>query len=200
MFTGIIATTSKITSTEKLSEIVKITIDLPSNWSDVSLGDSISVDGVCLTIAEINENSFSCMVVEETLSVSTFGISFPDFVNLERAVKVGDRLDGHIVQGHVDQLGEILTVSNDENKILRIKFGALNRSLIVYKGSICVNGVALTISKILDGWFEVSLVPYTLEHTTLGTLESGDHVNLEFDILGKYVVNAIKNWEQDAKS
>lgn len=155
------------------------------------IGDSIAVNGVCLTIVSLQNDGFSVDVMPETLRRTSLGrLHYGDKVNLERAVVLGGRLGGHMVLGHVDEVGEVLDVSNEEGaRIVRISAPAELVPYMVDKGFVAVDGVSLTIADVDDSSFVVSLVAYTMEHTTLGKKRPGDAVNLEADVIGKYVQN-----------
>ncbi len=159
------------------------------------LGESIAVDGVCLTVAAIGNSGFAADVSPETLERTTLGkYRCGDSVNIERSLQASDRLGGHIVQGHIDCVGKALWIrKNGDYANLAVSYPAQYAKYIVEKGSIAVHGVSLTIAKLRSGQFEVALVPETLERTTLGDLKPGVHVNLEFDILAKYVEKIIKH-------
>jgi riboflavin synthase len=152
-------------------------------------GDSISVSGVCLTVIEMTETSFSADVMAETLRHSTAsGWEIGREVNVERAAAVGDRLGGHIVQGHVDGTAEVLSVTpGDKWSVIRFSLPADVAPLIAHKGSICLDGVSLTVSAVGTDWCEVSLIPETLSVTTLGQLSVGDFVNVETDLVARHV-------------
>jgi riboflavin synthase len=194
VFTGIIEELGEVLALERTSDAAVITVRAPLAVSDAGHGDSISVSGVCLTVIDQTTDSFTADVMAQTLAMSTIGsLSVGDRVNLERAAQVGDRLGGHIVQGHVDGTGEVLSVTPGEAwSVLRFSIDASLAPLVVDKGSISVSGVSLTVSNNgdeADGshWFEVSLIPETLSATTLGALSAGDRVNLETDILARHV-------------
>lgn len=190
MFTGIISQTSEVKSTKKVPAGLVVTFEKPRQWTDLVLNESVSVNGVCLTVQGLNSNSFSCSLIPETLKKTTFGELMPSIVNLERAMKVSDRFGGHFVQGHIDCVGRVTSVKNDGAEI-EVEFPAEFKNFVIDKGSITVNGVALTIAKAEKNRLSVALIPYTLQHTNLGGLNVGDKVNLEFDMLGKYAAKAL---------
>ncbi|MFI5271188.1 MAG: riboflavin synthase [Candidatus Saccharimonadales bacterium] len=195
MFSGIIETTTDINNvSDETEDGVKLTFQKPSNWDDLALGESINTNGVCLTITAIREAEYECYVMNETRLVSTFGSKIPNKVNLERALKANGRIDGHFVQGHVDKVGSIKDISKEDGTRLKIQIDPNDKKLLVLKGSVAVDGISLTLSDIESDNFEVSIIPYTLEHTTLGSLDIGDKVNLEFDILGKYVQSNLESY------
>jgi riboflavin synthase len=203
MFTGIIEELGEVLALEQTADAAVITVRAPLAVSDAKHGDSISVSGVCLTVIAQTDDSFTADVMAQTLSMSTIGgLTAGSRVNLERAAQVGDRLGGHIVQGHIDCTSTVLSVTPGEAwSVLRFTLGDDLAPLVVDKGSIAVSGVSLTVSNVgrdeagqagggqLGGghWFEVSLIPETLAATTLGTLAAGDRVNIETDILARHV-------------
>jgi len=187
MFTGIVEEigTVKETSRDRLS------FEANSILEGIKVGDSIAVNGVCLTIVSLENRGFSVNVMPETLRCTNLGIlHYNDRVNLERALVLGGRLGGHLVLGHVDDMGEVMDVTTEETAhLMRISAPAKLMTYIVDKGFIAVDGVSLTIADFDDFSFVVSLVVYTMEHTTLGRKRPGDVVNLEADIIAKYVEN-----------
>jgi riboflavin synthase len=193
MFTGIIEERGTVTAVARSSDALRLTVRGPLSVSDARHGDSISVSGVCLTVVDRSEDGFTADVMAQTLSMSTIGsLDVGAEVNLERAALVGDRLGGHIVQGHIDGTASVVSVSPGEAwSVLRFRLAADLARLVVDKGSIAVSGVSLTVSEVgrdAEGeWFEVSLIPETLSATTLGTLVPGDRVNIETDILARHV-------------
>jgi riboflavin synthase len=193
MFTGIIEERGTVTAVVQSSDALRLTVRGPLSVSDARHGDSISVSGVCLTVVDRSEDSFTADVMAQTLAMSTIGsLVAGSEVNLERAALVGDRLGGHIVQGHIDGTATVLSVSpGDAWSVLRFRLADALARLVVDKGSIAVSGVSLTVSAVgrddEGEWFEVSLIPETLSATTLGTLVPGDRVNVETDILARHV-------------
>ena len=186
MFTGIVEELGEITAVEQLPDAARLTVRGPIVTSDARHGDSISVNGVCLTVVEVSDGSFTVDVVDETLRRSSLDkVQARDRVNLERAAAVGQRLGGHIVQGHVDGTGVFR--SRDAAGLTRFGVPARLSRYIVEKGSITVDGVSLTVVDSQDDEFSVALIPTTLELTTLGFRKPGDIVNLEVDVLAKYV-------------
>jgi riboflavin synthase len=160
--------------------------------AELERGDSIAVNGVCLTAVEIDGDTFEADVMEETLARSSLGrLTEGDRVNVELALRVGDRLGGHFVQGHVDSTGRVESVEpREHSRVVRIGAPPELLRYVVEKGSIAVDGVSLTVVEVDDGSFSVSLIPETLERTTLGSASEGDPVNLEVDMLAKYAVKA----------
>ncbi|MGB4779313.1 riboflavin synthase [Microbacterium sp.] len=194
MFTGIVEERGVVTAVESSGDGVRLTVRAPLAVSDTHQGDSIAVSGVCLTVAAHGEDWFTADVMRQTLDMSTLGeLEAGSPVNLERAVAGHTRLGGHIVQGHVDGTGVALEVRPGAQwRVVRIGLPADLAPLVVDKGSITVDGVSLTVSAVSPAgdpapWFEVSLIPETLEVTTLGARTVGDAVNLETDILARHV-------------
>lgn len=194
MFTGIIEELGTVRSIERTTDSARVTIEGPLVVSDAEHGASISVNGVCLTVVTCDASTFSADVMAQTLSASGLGaLHEGSRVNLERAARVDARLGGHIVQGHVDGTARVLAVT-PEPDWTRIRF-ELDPNLVRYvvdKGSITIDGVSLTVSAVSEiaeapAWFEVSLIPTTLTLTTLGSLTGGESVNIEVDVLAKYV-------------
>ena len=192
MFTGLIEEKGTITAVEDLGDSVRLTIRGPLVISDAQHGDSIAVSGVCLTVMDQDTDTFAADVMKESLDKTSLGdLRIGDEVNLERATKAGARLGGHIVQGHVDGTGRILDRTPSEHwEVVRIGLPPELAKYLVSKGSVTVDGTSLTVVDVVDAsepWFSVSLIPTTLAETTLGTKGPGDRVNLEVDILAKYV-------------
>jgi riboflavin synthase len=186
VFTGIVEELGEITAAEQLPNASRLTVHGPVVTADAKHGDSISVNGVCLTVVEVSGETFTVDVVDETLRRSSLDkVHTRDRVNLERAAALGQRLGGHIVQGHVDGTGVFR--SRDASGLTRFGLPARLSRYIVEKGSITVDGVSLTVVDSKDEEFSVALIPTTLELTTLGFREPGDIVNLEVDVLAKYV-------------
>lgn len=188
MFTGLIEHSGTIAAVNQNDDgaVIEISTDLAP---DLKLGDSVAVNGVCLTATNLTPTSFSADVMNESLARTALGaLGSDDPVNLELPLAVGDRLDGHIVQGHVDGVGELIQRTEEGfSRVLRVQTPGDLAKYVVEKGSITIDGVSLTVSAVGDDWLEVSLIPETLERTTLGSLQTGSHVNLEADILAKHV-------------
>ena len=198
MFTGIIEELGRISGWERTTDGgARLTIEAPLVTEDARHGDSIAVSGVCLTVVDLGDGRFTADVMGQTLAVSAIAdLTEGDAVNLERAAKVGDRLGGHIVQGHVDGVAEVLQVRDEGSwRVLRFSLPADLAALVVDKGSIAVAGTSLTVSAIGDArassWFEVSLIPETLAATTLGRMAVGDRANLETDMLARHVARML---------
>ena len=189
MFTGIIEELGSVRSIEERGENARIIITARIVTEGTNHGDSISVNGVCLTALDIQPDSFAADVSRETLSRSTLGRLQPGApVNLERAVTPATRLGGHIVQGHVDARGQFAGVEDHgESWTLRIKYPPEIARYLVFKGSVAVEGISLTIASLTDEYFEIAIIPKTWEVTNLSHLKPGDDVNLEVDVIGKYV-------------
>ena len=190
MFTGIVEELGRVAAIQALPDnAIRITIEGPTVLSDANLGDSICVNGVCLTVAEQNGDQFTADVMSETISRTTIGdLLAGSQVNLERPVTLATRLGGHLVQGHVDAVGEVSAREHSENwDVVTITPPKELLKYVVEKGSITIDGTSLTVSAVTDTTFSVSLIPATLEKTTLGIRQIGDRVNLEVDVLAKYV-------------
>ena len=186
MFTGIVETIAAVTA-EKNEEITRFTIEKPTGW-ELTVGQSIAVNGTCLTVVSFDERGFAVELVAETLTKTSFGSNPPKKVNLERAMLAGGRFEGHIVQGHIDTVGTaIVTATKENNWTLTVSFDQQFDYLVVPKGSITIDGVSLTVVDPRSRELSVALIPHTLENTTLGALKEGSQVNLEFDIVGKYL-------------
>ncbi|NDL55627.1 riboflavin synthase [Phytoactinopolyspora mesophila] len=194
MFTGIVEELGTVVKLESTEESAQLTLRGPLVTSDAVHGASIAVNGVCLTVIDVDAGSFTVDVMPETLHRSALGRLRPDDpVNLERAVKASDRLGGHIVQGHVDAVGVVRSrTPGDRWDVVRFALPEAVSRYVVEKGSIAVDGVSLTVSGVGSDWFEVSLIPTTLELTTLGSREPGHEVNLEVDVIAKYVERLVE--------
>jgi riboflavin synthase len=194
VFTGIIEEIGTVDRIEDRGDSLALTVRGPIAVSGARHGDSISVSGVCLTVVEQTSETFTAFVMKQTLDMSVHGsLEVGDPVNLERAAEVGDRLGGHIVQGHVDGTATVIE-SDDGDGWRRLRF-ALDPELaplVVDKGSISLDGTSLTVSAVGDDWFEVNLIPETLEATTLGRLTVGGRVNVETDILARHVQRLLR--------
>ncbi|MDQ1607536.1 MAG: riboflavin synthase [Microbacteriaceae bacterium] len=193
MFTGIIEELGEITQVERTQDAARITVRGPLAVTGAHHGDSISVSGVCLTVVDQTADSFTADVMAETLAMSTLEDVAPGRkVNLERAAQLGDRLGGHIVQGHIDGTAGVLAITEGSAwRVVRLSLDSELAPLVARKGSIAIDGISLTVSAVGggldDGWFEVSLIPETLAATTLGDRVVGDLVNVETDILARHV-------------
>ena len=189
MFTGLIEEIGKIQEIKPKTNGIEIKVSAQKVLEDSQIGDSIAINGVCLTITELGDNYFKFDVSQETLDRSTFKyLKIGDYVNLERALRPSDRLGGHIVQGHVDTVGEIKSIiTKGEHTEFVFTFPSKYSNLIVEKGSIAIDGISLTINYIQDNSFSINIIPHTIQNTNLQFKNIGDKVNIEFDILGKYV-------------
>ena len=191
MFSGIIAALGRITELTPRNDgtpTVRLTVDAGRlDLDDVALGDSIACNGVCLTVVDLKDKHFFVDVSPETLSC-TIGLDAPGPINLEKALRLADRLGGHLVSGHVDGVGDVVRFDPvGDNRLLEIRAPQALAKYIARKGSITVNGVSLTTNTVDDATFSINLIPHTLEATTLGTLKAGSQVNLEIDLIARYV-------------
>jgi riboflavin synthase len=197
MFTGIVEELGETVAVDDLGDAARLTVRGPQVTQDVANGDSIAVNGVCLTVASTSGDTFTADVMRETLNRSSLGALAPGTpVNLERSVRLADRLGGHLVQGHVDGTGTIISRTPAEHwDVVRIGLPPGPPDLaryVVEKGSVAVDGISLTIVSVSATWFEVSLIPETLKRTTLGAKQPGETVNLEVDVIAKYVEKLLK--------
>lgn len=196
MFTGIIETTGTITQLEKAGGNLRITVQSPIS-NALAIDQSVSHNGVCLTVVEVGAQTHSVIAVNETLQKSNLGGLCEDGqINLERAMQFGDRLDGHIVQGHVDTVASLMSSTWQQGSwLLTFQTDSAFRNLLVEKGAIALNGVSLTLVNVGEAEFSVAVIPYTWEHTNLSQLKPGDTVNTEFDILAKYFVRMFERYK-----
>lgn len=188
MFTGIIEQTGKLVRINNLGSSLEFEIEsLLSN--KLSIDQSLAHNGVCLTVVGQSKQRHTVVAIEETLRKTNLGFLKPGrMLNLERALKLSDRIDGHLVQGHVDTAAELLSISeNSGSWIIEIQLAAEFEPLVIDKGSICVNGISLTVCELLNNSFKVAIIPYTWAHTNLNELKVGELVNLEFDLMAKYL-------------
>lgn len=196
MFTGIIETLGKLTDVKTEKGNIHFTIK-----SDISpelkIDQSVSHNGVCLTVVSVIGEHYVVTAIEETLLKSNLGsLKVGDFINLERCMQLNGRLDGHIVQGHVDQTAKCINVTQlDGSWEYSFSYDPSSGNVTVEKGSICVNGISLTVVNSMNNSFSVAIIPYTYEHTNMQFLKKGDKVNLEFDIIGKYVARLLRSSE-----
>ena len=191
MFTGIIENVAQITKLEKHQSNLNITLK-SKLASEFKVDQSISHNGICLTVVFIKNDYYSVTAIEETIKKSTIGLwRVGDNINLERAMKIGDRLDGHMIQGHVDQIGQCTkAIEQDGSWLFTIKYKLLD-NVTVEKGSIAINGISLTVVNSRKNCFSVAIIPYTFNNTNFNQLKEGNKVNLEFDILGKYITKIL---------
>lgn len=191
MFTGIIEQLGEVKHIEKDQENVHFTLSADFT-NELKIDQSVAHNGVCLTVVSIENDTYVVTAIKETLDKTNLGNLNPgNKVNLERCMKLGDRLDGHIVQGHVDKVGEC-TAIEDQDGSWKFTFRYEGNEKTVEKGSVTVNGISLTVVDSTDNGFSVCIIPYTYEHTNFHELKVGDKVNLEFDIIGKYVARLMK--------
>ena len=190
MFSGIIEGRASLISKESSNNIVKMQFEVSDiDISNLKMGASIAVNGVCLTAMEYNHNCFSVEVSNETLSVTNLGLlNKNDQVNIERSLKLGDSIDGHFVFGHVDEVAEVSSIQKDgAAKVITFKIDTKNTSFLARKGSIAINGVSLTVNQVIENAFVVTIIPHTLERTTMDSYQIRSKVNIEYDMLARYV-------------
>jgi riboflavin synthase len=194
MFTGIIQTVGRIARLEPRGGDVRLHVDtIDLDLSDVQLGDSIAVSGVCLTAIALGERGFAADVSNETLSLTTLGqLKAGDPVNLEKALRLADRLGGHLVSGHVDGVGKVVSIAPDaRSQRWTFEVPANLARYIAAKGSICIDGTSLTVNEVAGTRFGVNLIPHTVEHTAFHARHAGDAVNIEVDVIARYVERLI---------
>ena len=206
MFTGIISAVGQIQSAQAKGDGLHLVVEVPAGYlDDVAMGDSIAIQGACMTATQFEGNTFSLDISRESLN-KTVGLDKPGSVNLEKALRLQDRLGGHLVSGHVDGVGKVMHFSQVANDaygswLLRLETPKELAPFLAYKGSIVVNGVSLTVNKTEDSAsaciVDINLIPHTLQNTTLGMLQQGDAVNLEVDLIARYVARML---ETQAKS
>ncbi|MBQ4913314.1 riboflavin synthase [Maribacter sp. MMG018] len=194
MFTGIIETLGKVTSIEAHGSNLDLTIEA-SITPELKIDQSVAHNGVCLTVVAISGNSYTVTAIAETLKKTNLGDLKPgDKVNLERAMIMGSRLDGHIVQGHVDQTGECVGIKEENGSwVFSFEYDATTGNPTIEKGSITIDGTSLTVVNSGKNTFDVAIIPYTYEHTRFNTYKEGTIVNLEFDVIGKYVAKLMQH-------
>lgn len=194
MFTGLIEEVGKITKVEKAGEAVELIIECNKVITDAGIDDSICVNGVCLTVESFTNNSFKATAVEETMRKTNLGdLTIGSSVNLERAMSASSRFGGHYVQGHTDTTTAVHSIVKEtKNWLFTFDIPTDSAKYLVERGSITINGVSLTIATIQDNRFTVAIIPHTFEHTTFKDFQPGTRINLEFDIIGKYVENMLK--------
>ena len=188
MFTGIIENLGKVLKLQKEGGNLHITID-SSIAHELKVDQSVAHNGVCLTVVNINDNNYTVTAIKETLDKTNLStLKLGDLVNIERAMKLGDRLDGHIVQGHVDQTAKCISVKEENGSwLFSFEYDTALNNMTIEKGSITVNGVSLTVVNSKAHQFSVAIIPFTYKHTTFKSIKVGGLVNLEFDVIGKYV-------------
>ena len=201
MFTGIIKELGKIKKISDKEKYWEFVIETKEILNDKNIGESIAVNGACMTITDINEKDFIFHAIPETLEITNFKkLKENDIVNLEAALRLHQSLDGHLVQGHVDTTGEVINFEEKNNKVvLTIKFPESIAKYLAFKGSITINGVSLTITDLQESSFSVELIPHTLEKTNFKSLKKGHLVNLETDLIAKHVDRLLGEREGQAK-
>lgn len=193
MFTGIIEALGSVAALDNSRGNLELWISSPIS-GELKIDQSVSHNGICLTVVELREGMHRVTAIEETLRKTNLGqIQTGDVVNLERCMPANGRFDGHIVQGHVDQTGECISVKEENGSwLFEFRYKPNAQNIIVEKGSVCINGTSLTAFDAVDDRFKVAIIPYTYEHTNIHTVKPGSLVNLEFDIVGKYVARLLK--------
>ncbi|MGA0895863.1 MAG: riboflavin synthase [Flavobacteriaceae bacterium] len=188
MFTGIIEAFARVKQLQKDGDNIHIELECELA-SELKIDQSVAHNGVCLTVVACNTTCFTVTAIQETLNKTTLGeLQIGDWINIERAMKLGDRLDGHLVQGHVDQTATCIEKKELEGSwIFTFSYDSAQGNMTIEKGSITVNGVSLTVVNSKEAQFSVAIIPYTFEHTNFKQLEVGKKVNLEFDLVGKYI-------------
>jgi len=195
MFTGIIETVGKVGRIDRNDDKARMRIDTDPEFGNFELGESIAVNGVCLTVAEAGEHAFSVDMTTETLSRTSFNqVESGTTVNLERALTPNKTMSGHFVMGHVDQVGSVVDVEKKTGEVLfRFQHPPELAPFVIEKGSVAIDGISLTVFDCRDDQFTVSVIPFTWEHTNLNARQTGDTVNIECDMIGKYVVKACES-------
>ncbi len=199
MFSGIISAIAKIEKSQIKHRSLFLTIQKPRGWR-VRPGDSIATDGACLTVKSIKRNAYTTELMDETLKKTVFGKKIPKTVNVEKSLGVSSLLDGHIVQGHIDTTGKIARMNKiGQSKLIAFSYPKKFSHLVAPKGSIAIDGISLTVVRANAGSCTISFVDYTLQHTTMGKKKIGDGVNIEFDIIAKYLYTFYKHHEDRPK-
>lgn len=197
MFTGIIEDLGVVSQLKQEKNNLMISVESKIS-QELKIDQSVAHNGVCLTVTNIKGNEYTVIAIKETLSKTNLSeLKKGDIVNLERAMKLGDRLDGHLVQGHVDQVGICKSITNEIGSwVFKFEYDSASKHITIEKGSITVNGVSLTIVDSGINTFSVAIIPYTFDHTNFKCLKEGDKVNLEFDVLGKYIqkLHQLRAW------
>ncbi len=188
MFTGIVECEGKITHCQYTGQVLNLIVSSPIS-AELKIDQSVAHNGICLTVTEVNEHTHHVTAVDETMQKTSIGSwQTGDIINLERCMKMNDRLDGHIVQGHVDTCAICLAVNGTlGDRIYRFQYPEKFAHLLIEKGSVCINGTSLTCFNITEHSFDVAIIPYTYEHTSIRFVQAGDAVNIEFDVIGKYI-------------
>lgn len=197
MFTGLIEEVGRLESVKRSGASVRFAIEARDVLAGLAVDDSVAVNGVCLTVVSLSEGRFHVDAVDETLRKTTLGtLRVGAQLNLERCLRVSDRLGGHIVQGHVDGVGRVTgVVPQDAGQLLKIRMPADRKKYVIAEGSIAIDGVSLTVARVAEDEITIALIPHTLEKTILGALRVGDVVNIEVDVIGKYIERLLKSAE-----
>lgn len=197
MFTGLIEAIGKVTSCERRGAAAVLSVTTPLPSSEIAIGDSVSVNGACLTVTVKRETALTFDVSPETLTSTTIGnLRSGNSVNLERAMRLGDRMGGHIVTGHIDCIGKIARISETSgNHVLEFCLPTEHARFLITKGSVAINGISLTVNTVTQAGFSVNIIPLTYSETTLSALKIGEEVNIETDIIGKYVERLTSPWK-----
>jgi riboflavin synthase len=195
MFSAIVKEIGTVKNIESKNGLLEVSISSKDLISELKLGDSIAIDGCCLTIVEVTQSYFKIQATQETLTKTNLSkLKVDSKVNIEAPLKIGDQIGGHLVLGHVDATGEVIDIKNaGENEMVKILFPKELNSFIAPKGSISVNGVSLTVVESKNNIFSFTLIPFTRDNTNLGLIKTGDLVNLEIDLISRYLVNYIEN-------
>ena len=196
MFTGLIEDTGRITAVDRRGAAAVLTLTTALPVAEIAIGDSVAVNGACLTVTAKSGTTLTFDVSPETIAGTTIrGLRSGSAVNLERALRLGERMGGHIVTGHIDCIGKLARSSEiDRNRVLEFTLPAENARYLITKGSVAINGISLTVNRITANSFSVNIIPLTQTATTLAGLKVGDEVNIETDIIGKYVERLIRPW------
>ena len=197
MFTGLIETVGTVVNCEKRGAAAVLTVTFPLPAAEIAIGDSVAVNGACLTVTAKREASLVFDVSPESLTTTTIGnLRAGHCVNLERAIRLGDRMGGHIVTGHVDCIGKLARMNESSgNQVLDFTLAPEFARYLIHKGSVAINGISLTVNRVSTNGFSVNVIPLTLSSTTLARVRVGDDVNIETDIIGKYVERLVTPWK-----
>ncbi|MBN2790370.1 MAG: riboflavin synthase [Candidatus Delongbacteria bacterium] len=195
MFTGLIKEIGNIKNIKNIGDGAEITVGSTIVTEDAAIDDSIAVNGVCLTVVAVDKGSFTVQAVKESLNLTTLNkLKLMEKVNLEPAMRVSDRLGGHIVQGHVDAKGKISKIVNNiTGTEFTINYPGELKKYIVHKGSVCIDGISLTVAEVNDNYFRLAIIPHTLKRTTAQYWKTGTELNIETDIIGRYIESMLKN-------